>query len=220
MKHNCPLGSSLIQLYNICSQTKGPVMRTSTIKRDTAETAVTVEIDLDGTGFFDNETGVGFFDHMLDQLSRHALIDMKIRAKGDLHIDDHHTVEDVGISLGEAFNNALGDKKGIFRFGSAYAPLDEALSRVVVDFSGRPGLSWNVNFTKESINDFDLSLLKEFFHGFVNKALATVHIDNLKGENAHHQAETIFKAFALALKTACMVDPSKGDVLPSTKGLL
>ena len=161
-----------------------------------------------------------FFEHMIEQICRHGQIDLMIKSKGDLEFDAHHTVEDIGICFGQALEIAIGGKEGINRYGHAYVPLDEALSRVVIDFSGRPGLSWNVNFTKESINDFDLSLLKEFFHGFVNKALATVHIDNLKGENAHHQAETIFKAFALALKTACMVDPSKGDVLPSTKGLL
>jgi imidazoleglycerol-phosphate dehydratase len=157
---------------------------------------------------------------MLDQLVRHGDFDLQLNAIGDLEIDAHHTVEDIGIILGEAFNSALGDKKGIKRFGSAYAPLDESLSRVVVDFSGRPGLFWDVEFKREFINDFDLQLLEEFFHGFTNKALATIHVDNLKGANAHHQAETIFKAFALALKQACSMDDAKKDRLPSTKELL
>ena len=160
-------------------------MRKAELERNTKETQIKLSLALDGKGESNLKADLPFFVHMIDQLSKHGGFDIDLDAKGDLEVDAHHTVEDVGISLGEAFNNALGDKKGIFRFGSAYAPLDEALSRVVVDFSGRPGLSWNVNFTKESINDFDLSLLKEFFHGFVNKALATVHIDNLKGENAH-----------------------------------
>ena len=157
---------------------------------------------------------------MLEQVSKHGDFDINLSATGDLEVDAHHTVEDVGICMGDAFNKALGEKKGIKRFGSAYAPLDEALSRVVVDFSGRPGLSWNVEFTKDTINDFDLQLLREFFQGFTNKALATIHIDNLKGINAHHQAETIFKAFALALKQACAFDEAKSDQIPSTKGSL
>jgi len=194
--------------------------RTATVSRDTLETQIKVEINLDGTGKATFDTGVPFLEHMMDQVARHGLIDMDVFCKGDTYIDDHHTVEDVGICMGDAFNKALGEKKGIKRFGSAYAPLDEALSRVVVDFSGRPGLSWNVEFTKESINDFDLQLLREFFQGFTNKALATIHIDNLKGINAHHQAETIFKAFALALKQACALDGAKTDQVPSTKGSL
>ena len=195
-------------------------MRKVDLERNTKETQIKLSLNLDGSGDADLKANLPFFVHMIDQLSKHGGFDLTLVADGDLEVDAHHTVEDVGICLGDSFNQALGDKKGIFRFGSAYAPLDEALSRVVVDFSGRPGLNWNVDFTKETINDFDLSLLKEFFHGFVNKALATVHIDNLKGENAHHQAETIFKAFALALKTACMIDPSKTDKIPSTKGML
>ena len=157
---------------------------------------------------------------MLDQLAKHGCFDIDLKATGDLEVDAHHTVEDIGITMGEAFNQALGDKKGIARYGHAYAPLDEALSRVVIDFSGRPGLLWDVNFTKQTINDFDLQLLREFFQGFTNKSLATIHIDNLKGENAHHQAETIFKAFALALKQSCSIDEQKLDQIPSTKGSL
>ena len=195
-------------------------MRTSTIKRDTAETAVTVEIDLNGTGSFDNETGVGFFDHMLDQLSRHALIDMKIRAKGDLHIDAHHTVEDIGITMGQAFSEAIGDKKGIIRYGHAYVPLDEALSRVVIDCSGRPGLEFHVPFTRATVGDFDVDLVIEFFQGFVNHAEVTLHIDNLRGHNAHHQAETVFKAFGRALRMAVARDAAMAGTSPSTKGVL
>ena len=157
---------------------------------------------------------------MLDQIAKHGDFDIDLKATGDLEVDAHHTVEDVGITMGDAFNQALGDKKGITRYGYAYAPLDEALSRVVIDFSGRPGLIWNVNFTKQTINDFDLQLIKEFFQGFTNKSLATIHIDNLKGENAHHQAETIFKAFALALKQSCLLDQAKSGQIPSTKGCL
>ena len=195
-------------------------MRTATVTRATAETDISVEINLDGTGVYDNQTGVGFFDHMLDQLARHSLIDMTIRAKGDLHIDDHHTVEDIGITLGMAIAEAIGDKKGLTRYGHAYVPLDEALSRVVVDFSGRPGLHMDVNFTSGALGTLDTQLVYEFFQGFVNHALCTLHIDNLKGENAHHQCETVFKAFARALRMALAPDPRSAGVIPSTKGSL
>ena len=200
--------------------TKDPPMRTATITRKTAETDISVTIDLDGTGKYDNQTGVGFFDHMLDQLSRHALIDMTVRATGDLHIDDHHTVEDIGITLGQAFNQAVGDKKGILRYGHAYVPLDEALSRVVIDFSGRPGLEFHVPFTRATVGGFDVDLFLEFFQGFVNHALVTLHVDNLRGDNTHHQAETVFKAFGRALRMALTEDPRMAGVTPSTKGVL
>ena len=195
-------------------------MRSIDLERNTKETQIKLSLNLDGSGSAELSVELPFFAHMLDQLVRHGDFDLQLNAIGDLEIDAHHTVEDIGIILGEAFNTALGDKKGIRRFGSAYAPLDESLSRVVVDFSGRPGLFWDVEFKREFINDFDLQLLEEFFHGFTNKALATVHVDNLKGANAHHQAETIFKAFALALKQACSMDDAKKDRLPSTKELL
>ena len=195
-------------------------MRNSSVKRNTKETQIICSIDLDGSGNSKISTGVGFLDHMLEILSHHSLIDIDIKVTGDIHVDFHHTVEDVGYALAQSVVNSLGDKKGITRYGYAYAPLDEALSRVVIDFSGRPGLIWNVNFTKQTINDFDLQLIKEFFQGFTNKSLATIHIDNLKGENAHHQAETIFKAFALALKQSCSLDEAKSGQIPSTKGCL
>ena len=181
---------------------------------------ITVKINLDGTGQSKLSTGIGFFDHMLDQIARHGLIDLDIQAKGDLHIDGHHTVEDVGITLGQAFAKAVGDKKGIRRYGHAYVPLDEALSRVVVDFSGRPGLVMHVPFKAGMIGEFDSQLAFEFFQGFVNHALVTLHIDNLRGENAHHQAETVFKAFARALRAALELDPRSAGVIPSTKGSL
>jgi imidazoleglycerol-phosphate dehydratase len=197
-----------------------PVPRTAEVSRDTAETKITVKVNLDGTGKAALSTGIGFFDHMLDQIARHGLIDLDIHAVGDLHIDGHHTVEDVGITLGQAVAQAVGDKKGLRRYGHAYVPLDEALSRVVIDFSGRPGLVMNVPFKSGMIGTFDSQLAYEFFQGFVNHAFVTLHIDNLKGENAHHQAETVFKAFARALRMALEIDPRSVGVIPSTKGSL
>jgi len=194
--------------------------RKATIKRDTLETQIQVSINLDGSGRASINTGVSFLDHMLEQVARHGLIDLDIQAKGDLHIDAHHTVEDVGITLGQAFNEAIGDKKGIYRYGHAYVPLDEALSRVVVDFSGRPGLEYGVEFPRARIGEFDVDLLVEFFQGFINHARVTLHIDNLRGKNAHHVAETVFKAFGRALRMALAQDPRMGDMLPSTKGSL
>ena len=194
--------------------------RQAEVERNTAETKITVRVDLDGTGQAKLATGIGFFDHMLDQIARHGLIDLDIQATGDLHIDGHHTVEDVGITLGQAVYKAVGDKKGIRRYGHAYVPLDEALSRVVIDFSGRPGLIMNVPFKSGMIGTFDSQLAHEFFQGFANHAFVTLHIDNLRGENAHHQCETVFKAFARALRTAVTVDPRLGNAIPSTKGSL
>jgi imidazoleglycerol-phosphate dehydratase len=195
-------------------------MRTGKITRKTNETAIEVSLDLDGSGVSDVKTGVGFFDHMLDQIARHGTIDLEIDAQGDLHIDGHHTVEDVGIALGMAVGQAVGDKRGLVRYGHAYVPLDEALSRVVVDFSGRPGLVMNVPFKAGMIGGFDVQLTHEFFQGFANHAPVTMHIDNLRGENAHHQCETVFKAFARALRMAVAIDPRASDVVPSTKGSL
>jgi len=195
-------------------------MRTAEISRNTLETQIRVQLDLDGAGKSQLATGVGFFDHMLDQIARHGMIDLVIEAKGDLHIDAHHTVEDVGITLGQALAQALGDKKGLTRYGHAYVPLDEALSRVVVDLSGRPGLSFNVEFTRAMIGEFDVDLAREFFQAVVNHAGITVHIDNLRGDNAHHQAESVFKAFARALRMAVSADPRAGGMVPSTKGSL
>ena len=194
--------------------------RTAEVSRNTAETRITVKINLDGTGQSHLSTGIGFFDHMLDQIARHGLMDLDIQAVGDLHIDDHHLVEDVGITLGQAFAQALGDKKGVRRYGHAYVPLDEALSRVVVDLSGRPGLELHVPFTSGAIGGFDTQLAHEFFQGFVNHAGITLHIDNLKGNNAHHQAESVFKGFARALRAAVELDPRSAGVIPSTKGSL
>ena len=194
--------------------------RTAEVTRRTAETDITVRLDLDGTGVSKLSTGIGFFDHMLDQIARHGLIDLEIQAKGDLHIDGHHTVEDVGITLGQAVARAVGDKRGICRYGHAYVPLDEALSRVVVDLSGRPGLSFNVTFSRATIGEFDVDLIREFFQAVVNHAGITVHIDSLRGDNAHHQAESVFKAFARALRMAITRDPRAGDAVPSTKGSL
>ena len=194
--------------------------RIAEVHRRTSETDIRVRIDLDGSGAAQLHTGIGFFDHMLEQIARHGLIDLKIEAQGDLHIDGHHTVEDVGITLGQAFAQAVGDKKGIRRYGHAYVPLDEALSRVVVDFSGRPSLHMDVTFTSGMIGALDTQLIYEFFQGFVNHALVTLHIDNLKGANAHHQCETIFKAFARALRAALELDPRSAGVIPSTKGSL
>jgi imidazoleglycerol-phosphate dehydratase len=194
--------------------------RTAKVQRDTRETQITVAINLDGTGLSQVATGIGFFDHMLDQIARHGLIDLEIRAAGDLHIDGHHTVEDVGITLGQALAQAVGDKRGIRRYGHAYVPLDEALSRVVIDCSGRPGLHLHADFKAGAVGGFDTQLVFEFFQGLVNHALLTVYIDNLKGDNAHHQIETIFKAFGRALRQAVERDARLGDAVPSTKGTL
>jgi len=194
--------------------------RTAEVVRDTNETQIRVAINIDGTGQQKLNTGVPFLDHMLDQIARHGLIDLDISAKGDLHIDAHHTVEDVGITLGQAFAKAMGDKKGIRRYGHAYVPLDEALSRVVIDFSGRPGLEFHVPFKRSMIGSFDVDLTHEFFQGFVNHALMTLHIDNLRGENAHHQCETVFKAFGRALRMAAELDSRSAGTIPSTKGSL
>ena len=194
--------------------------RKAEVSRNTAETKITARVNLDGTGVANLHTGIGFFDHMLDQIARHGLIDLDIHADGDLHIDGHHTVEDVGITFGQAVAQAAGDKKGLRRYGHAYVPLDEALSRVVIDFSGRPGLVMNVPFKSGMIGGFDVHLAHEFFQGFANHALVTLHIDNLRGENAHHQCETVFKAFARALRSALEIDPRSAGVIPSTKGSL
>ena len=195
-------------------------MRKAQIQRDTKETRIFVEVDLDGRGVANLSSGIPFLDHMLDQLARHGALDLSIQAKGDLHIDAHHTVEDIGITLGMAVAKALGDKRGIRRYGHAYVPLDEALSRAVVDFSGRPGLEWHVEYKRARVGEFDVDLTHEFFQGFVNHAQATVHIDNLRGDNAHHQCETIFKAFARALRMAIELDPRASGAVPSTKGTL
>jgi imidazoleglycerol-phosphate dehydratase len=195
-------------------------MRQAQVNRNTLETQIDLNVNLDGTGKSTLATGVPFLDHMLDQVARHGMIDMEIAAKGDLHIDAHHTVEDIGITLGQAFMQAIGDKKGLRRYGHAYVPLDEALSRVVVDLSGRPGMQFNVEFVRARIGEFDVDLIKEFFQGFVNHALVTLHIDNLSGSNAHHQAETIFKAFGRALRVAIEADPRAAGTIPSTKGSL
>ncbi|MDC8445356.1 MAG: imidazoleglycerol-phosphate dehydratase HisB [Nitrosomonas sp.] len=195
-------------------------MRQAQITRNTLETQITVSLNLDGTGKAVQNTGIPFLEHMLDQIARHGMLDFEINAKGDLHIDAHHTVEDIGITLGQAFAKAIGDKKGICRYGHAYVPLDEALTRVVIDLSGRPGLVMNAEFTRARIGDFDVDLINEFFQGFVNHALITLHIDNLAGKNAHHQAETIFKAFGRALRMALEIDAAAANVIPSTKGAL
>ncbi len=197
-----------------------PKVRAADIRRDTLETRVRVHIDLDGSGRGNFRTGVPFLEHMLDQIARHGLMDLEIECDGDVHIDDHHSVEDIGITLGMALAQAVGDKRGIRRYGHAYVPLDESLSRVVIDLSGRPGLIFDCDFTRASIGSFETQLVQEFFQGFVNHAKATLHIDNLRGVNAHHQAETIFKAFGRALRMACEMDPRMGDSLPSTKGAL
>jgi imidazoleglycerol-phosphate dehydratase len=194
--------------------------RRATVNRDTLETRIEVEVDLDGSGRGEFATGVPFLEHMLDQVARHGLIDLRVTAAGDTHIDDHHTVEDIGITFGQAVRQALGDRKGICRYGHAYVPLDEALSRVVIDFSGRPGLVRDVAFTRARVGEFDVDLVFEFFQGFVNHAGATLHIDNLRGANTHHQVETIFKAFGRALRMAVALDPRVGEVTPSTKGSL
>ncbi len=196
------------------------MMRTADVTRQTKETQITVSLNLDGTGRQSIDTGVPFLDHMLDQIARHGLIDLEIKASGDLHIDAHHTVEDVGITLGQALTEAWGDKRGLRRYAHAYVPLDEALSRVVIDLSGRPGLIFNVPFTRARVGDFDVDLTREFFQGLVNHALMTLHIDNLRGANAHHQCETVFKAFGRALRMAIELDPRQADQIPSTKGVL
>ncbi len=194
--------------------------RQARVTRDTLETQIVVELNLDGSGKAELDTGVPFLDHMLDQVARHGLIDMTVKATGDYHIDDHHTVEDVGITLGQALAKAAGDKKGIYRYGHAYVPLDEALSRVVIDLSGRPGLIMDCNFTRSRVGNFDVDLFSEFFHGFVNHARVTLHLDNLRGSNTHHQAETLFKAFGRALRMALSRDERMADAMPSTKGSL
>ena len=194
--------------------------RKATISRNTLETQITVTVNLDGTGTSHFETGVPFLDHMMDQIARHGLIDLVVHAKGDLHIDAHHTVEDIGITMGQAFAEAVGDKKGITRYGHAYVPLDEALSRVVIDFSGRAGLEYHVPYSRGSVGGFDVDLFSEFFHGFVNHANVTLHIDNLRGKNTHHQAETVFKAFGRALRMALQADERMAGITPSTKGSL
>src|SRR5574343_1034609 len=195
-------------------------MRTATVTRNTLETQITISLNLDGTGVGRFDTGVPFLDHMMDQIARHGLIDLDVHARGDLHIDAHHTVEDIGITLGQAFAKAIGDKKGIRRYGHAYVPLDEALSRVVIDLSGRPGLEYHIPFTRACIGSFDVDLFSEFFHGFVNHSMVTLHIDNLRGVNSHHQAETVFKAFGRALRMAVEVDERMAGETPSTKGTL
>ena len=196
------------------------MVRKAAINRETLETQIAVELCLDGTGKCDLETGIPFLEHMLDQIARHGQVDLDIKAKGDLHIDAHHTVEDIGITLGQAFSEAIGDKKGIVRYGHAYVPLDEALSRVVIDCSGRPSLEFHVPFTRAKVGEFDVDLVVEFFQGFVNHADVTLHIDNLRGHNAHHQAETVFKAFGRALRMAVALDPAMAGTSPSTKGVL
>jgi len=194
--------------------------RTADVTRNTTETRIRVAVNLDGTGVAQLASGIGFFDHMLDQIARHGLIDLTVQAQGDLHIDGHHTVEDIGITLGQAFAQAIGNKAGICRYGHAYVPLDEALSRVVIDLSGRPGLIWQVPFTRATIGSFDADLAHEFFQGFVNHAGVTLHVDNLRGDNAHHQCETVFKAFARALRMAVSLDARAAGTVPSTKGQL
>jgi imidazoleglycerol-phosphate dehydratase len=195
-------------------------VRSASVSRDTLETQISVDLCIDGSGKAQFDTGVPFLEHMLDQIARHGMMDITVRAQGDLHIDAHHTVEDIGITLGQAFTKAVGDKKGLLRYGHAYVPLDEALSRVVVDFSGRPGLTFEVPFTRAVIGNFDVDLFVEFFQGFVNHANVTLHIDNLRGHNAHHQAETVFKAFGRALRMALSRDPAMAGMTPSTKGVL
>ena len=194
--------------------------RKATVERNTLETQITVTVNLDGSGQAQFDTGVPFLEHMLDQIARHGMLDLEVKAVGDLHIDDHHTVEDIGITLGQAVARAVGDRKGIVRYGHAYVPLDEALSRVVIDFSGRPGLEYHIQFTRAAVGGFDVDLFLEFFQGFVNHALVTLHIDNLRGDNSHHQAETVFKAFGRALRMALAEDPRMAGQMPSTKGVL
>jgi len=195
-------------------------MRQATVTRNTRETKISVRVDLDGSGQNRLDTGVPFLDHMLEQVARHGLVDLDVHCEGDIHIDDHHSVEDIGIALGQAFAQALGERKGIRRYGHAFVPLDESLSRVVIDFSGRPGLFYEVEFARERVGGFDVDLAREFFQGFVNHAGVTLHVDNLRGDNAHHQCETVFKAFGRAARMAVEVDPRAGDAVPSTKGTL
>ena len=194
--------------------------RKATVERNTLETQITVSVNLDGTGAANFDTGIPFLEHMLDQIARHGMVDLNIKANGDLHIDAHHTVEDIGITMGQAVAQAVGDKKGIQRYGHAYVPLDEALSRVAVDFSGRPGLVFEVPFTRAAVGNFDVDLFYEFFQGFVNHALVTLHVDNLRGDNSHHQIETVFKAFGRAMRMALTPDPAMAGITPSTKGVL
>jgi len=194
--------------------------RKATVTRDTLETQITVSVNLDGSGNTVFDTGIPFLEHMLDQIARHGMVDLDIKANGDLHIDDHHTVEDIGITLGQAVAKAVGDRKGILRYGHAYVPLDEALSRVVIDFSGRPGIVFQVPFTRSAVGGFDVDLFMEFFQGFVNHALVTLHVDNLRGDNSHHQIETVFKAFGRAMRMALTADPRMAGIMPSTKGVL
>ncbi|MGI9285345.1 MAG: imidazoleglycerol-phosphate dehydratase HisB [Pseudomonadales bacterium] len=194
--------------------------RKASVTRNTLETVITVSVNLDGNGSSEFATGISFLEHMMDQIARHGLINLSVQAQGDTHIDDHHTVEDIGITLGQAVAEAVGDKKGLTRYGHAYVPLDEALSRVVIDFSGRPGLDYHVDYTRAAVGGFDVDLFQEFFQGFVNHANVTLHIDNLRGVNSHHQAETVFKAFGRALRMALTLDPRSGGQLPSTKGVL
>jgi imidazoleglycerol-phosphate dehydratase len=194
--------------------------RTATVKRDTLETRIEVSVNLDGSGVSELSTGIPFLEHMLDQVARHGMVDLRVKAEGDTHIDDHHTVEDIGITIGQALQQALGEKKGIRRYGHAYVPLDEALSRVVIDFSGRPGLFMDVAFTSSQVGNFQTELFYEFFQGLVNHAMVTLHIDNLRGKNAHHQIETVFKAFGRALRMALEADPRMAGITPSTKGSL
>lgn len=194
--------------------------RSATVSRDTLETQITVSVNLDGSGKAEFDTGLPFLEHMLDQIARHGMMDINVKANGDLHIDAHHTVEDIGITLGQAFTKAVGERKGIQRYGHAYVPLDEALSRVVIDFSGRPGLEFHVPFTRSAVGNFDVDLFYEFFQGFVNHALVTLHVDNLRGANSHHQIETVFKAFGRALRMALSADPAMAGITPSTKGVL
>ena len=214
------MGPLIIRIDRASSGAAESHMRQAEVARNTLETQITVRLDLDGSGVGELDTGVPFLDHMLDQIVRHGVVDLAVKAEGDTHIDDHHTVEDVGITLGQAFARALGDKKGIRRYGHAYVPLDEALSRVVVDFSGRPGMHYFVEYTRARISNFDVDLAREFFQGFVNHAGVSLHIDNLRGDNAHHQMETIFKAFGRALRMAAELDPRAQGVVPSTKGTL
>jgi len=209
-----------LPLYTLEQVERPMAERKATVERNTLETQITVTVNLDGSGRTQFETGVPFLEHMLDQVARHGMVDLAVKAVGDLHIDDHHTVEDIGITMGQAFARAMGDKKGIFRYGHAYVPLDEALSRVVIDFSGRPGLEYHVPFTRAAVGGFDVDLFLEFFQGFVNHAQVTLHIDNLRGDNSHHQAETVFKAFGRALRMALAEDPRMAGVMPSTKGVL
>ena len=216
-----PLFNMTQKLESDMSQSTNPVKaRTASVSRDTLETQISVSLNLDGTGESTFDTGVPFLEHMLDQIARHGLIDLDIKANGDLEIDAHHTVEDIGITLGQAFSKAVGDKKGLRRYGHAYVPLDEALSRVVLDLSGRPGLEFNVPFTRASVGGFDVDLFHEFFQGFINHANVTLHVDCLRGENSHHQVETVFKAFGRALRMAIELDPRMAGVMPSTKGSL